>query len=167
MVTQKEQELFEQEMIEEMKDLENDEAQDSQDESMMNSQEFQEGYGVPEPEQQFNQHSFLANSLNHENPEKVTFLTESELGRPLFNMRFLLDIEDITTYYLEDLFKKYGVRNRISIYFREKIKNIADSGMSNKGFIQRLNVTKNVEMTRKRVRSNSNLNNQKGGNQQQ
>lgn len=146
-------------MLEEIENIQLDEAQDQQDEQMTNSQEFQDGM-MPEQEQPFNQHTFLANSLDQENPEKVTYLSDQELGNPLFNMRFLQDIEDISKHYLDDLCKQYAVENKIALYFRAKIKNIADSGMSNKGFIQNMNVTRKVDMTRTRKR---NLDNLKGG----
>ncbi len=146
-------------MLQEMENIQLDEAQDQQEESMINSQEFQDGM-MPDQETQFNQHTFLAGSLDQENPEKVTYLSESELGRPLFNMRFLQDIEDVCKHYLDELCKENGMENKISHYFRAKIQNIADSGMSNKGFVQNLNVTKKVDMTRTRKR---NLDNLKGG----
>lgn len=148
-------------LMEEMQDLSEDDTQDSQDEQMLNTQEFQEGYGAPEPEQAFNKHAFIFESLKEEHPEKITYLNESELGRPLFNMRFLLDIEDISKYYLDDLLGKYGIKNKISAYFRDKIKNTADSGLSNQGFIQNMNITSKMDTLRKRVRGN--INNLKGG----
>lgn len=146
-------------MMEEMENIQLDEAQDQQEEQMINSQEFQEGM-MPDENTQFNQHTFLASSLDQENPEKVTYLSDSELGVPLFNMRFLQDIEDVSKHYLDGLCKEYNVKNKIANYFRAKIINIADSGMSNKGFIQNMNVTKKVDMTRTRKR---NLDNLKGG----
>lgn len=156
-----EDEQLREQLMQEMENIQLDESQDQQDEQMLNSQEFQDGMGlVPEQEQQFNQHTFLANSLEHHEPEKVTFLTESELGRPLFNMRFLQDLEDIAKYYLDDIcLEVYSDKNKnkIASYFRAKIKNISDSGMSNKGFIQNLNVTKKVDMTRTRKRNLDNL----------
>ncbi len=146
-------------MMEEMENIQLDESQDQQDEQMINSQEFQDGM-TQEQEMPFNQHTFLANSLDQENPEKVTFLSESELGNPLFNMRFLQDIEVVCKHYLDELCKENKMEYKIVQYFRSKIINIADSGMSNKGFIQNMNVTKKVDMTRTRKR---NLDNLKGG----
>lgn len=157
------QEEMQELMIEEMENIQLDEAQDQQDEQMVNSQEFQDSM-IPEPDMPFNQHTFLANSLDQENPEKVTFLSHSELGIPLFNMRFLQDIEDVCKHYLDGICKQYGVENKISQYFRAKIINIADSGMSNEGFIQNANITKKVDMTRTRRR---NLDNLKGGSKSQ
>ncbi len=150
-------------MMEEIENIQLDESQDQQDEQMSNSQEFQDSM-MTEPDMPFNQHTFLANSLDQENPEKVTFLSTSELGIPLFNMRFLQDIEDVCKHYLDGLCKEYGMENKISNYFRAKIINISDSGMSNQGFIQNMNVTKKVDMTRTRKR---NLDNLKGGKKQE
>lgn len=153
-------EEFEKAMYEEMQGLQEDEVEDTQQDQFLNQQEFQEAYGSPEPEQKYNQHAFLANSLVFDSPEKVTFMSESELGTPLFNLRFLLDIEDISKYYLDKMAGELEITNKIAEYFREKIKNISDSGMSNKGFVQNLNVTKKMEATRQRVR---NLPDVKGG----
>jgi len=153
-------EEFEQEMESDMTDLEIDQLESQQNEQMLNQQEFQEAYGVPEPDPQFNQHVFLAKSLEFDESEKVTFMSESELGRPLFNLRFLLDIEDIAKYYLDKMAKEFGCENKIAIYFREKINNICASGMSNKGFVQNLNVTRRMDTTRKRIK---NLPDVKGG----
>ena len=152
------------EMLEELEEHQEDETADAQEESALNNQEFQEAYGSPEPEPVFNQHAFISGTLNFDSPEKVTYLSESELGRPLFNMRFLLDVEDIVKHYLDDLFKRHNVENKVSKYFRRKINNFADSGMSNQGFIQNMNVTKKMDMTRKRIKNLGNVNNLKGGN---
>ena len=151
---------FEREMYEEMQETNMDDGLDSEDERMLGQQEFQEAYGAPEPEERHNQHTFLANSLSFNEPEKVTFLEQSELGTPLFNMRFLLDIEDIAKYYIDDLANELEQHNKIAEYFRQKIKNVSDSGMSKNGFVQNLNVTKKMEATRQRIRSQQNL---KGG----
>ena len=85
---------YEQEMLEEMQDLQAEDMADQSEDSMLNQQNWQEAYGVPEPEEKVNQHTFLKESLSFDDPEKVTFLNQYELGRPLFNIRFLLDIED-------------------------------------------------------------------------
>lgn len=154
------QEEFEQQMMDEMQEAESEKMEDSTEDQMYSNKEFQEAYGVPEPEQQFNQHTFLANSLDRDASEKVTFLHESELGRPLFNVRFLLDIEDITKYYLDEIAKKLGVENEIAKYFREKINNVCSSGMSNKGFVQNLNVTRKMDTRKERIK---NLQQGKGG----
>ncbi len=144
---------FEQEMMEEMQENNLDDAADSTEDSMLNSQNWQEAYGVPEPEERVNQHKFLKDSLELANPEKVTFMSESELGRPLFNLRFLLDIEDICKFYLDEMAEEFNVDNRISNYFREKINNICSSGMSNKGFVQNLNASRKIEVTRSRIKN--------------
>ena len=154
------QEQFEKQMMEEMEDLEADRMYDQQEEQIANTQELQEAYSSQGEEQQFNQHTFLANSLGLEEVEKVTYLGESELGRPLFNMRFLLDIEDISKYYIDDLAAGFNIPNKIADYFRAKINNIGSSGMSNKGFIQNLNVTRKMDSTKNRIR---NLEQVKGG----
>lgn len=153
---------FERQLADEMHDLGLDQQQEDQEESMMNTQEFNEGLGVPEPDQQFGPHHFIAGSLNLDSPEKVTFLDQHELGRPLYHMRFLLDIEDVCKHHVDPLCNKFNVPNKLSAYFRAKIKNISDSGMSKDGFLQVLNVTKKVDFTRKKTRNMENL--KQGGN---
>lgn len=143
------------EPIEEIQDQE-----EIQEEQMDNQEEWREQYGVPEPEEKHNQHTFLAKSIELPDSEKVTFLHEQELGRPLFNVRFLLDLEDVAKHYLDQIATELGVNNRIAIYFRQKINNICSSGMSNKGFVQNLNATRRIDATRKRV---NNLPQMKGG----
>ncbi len=151
---------FDQEMLEEMKELELDNQQDTEEDRLLTQQEYNEGYGYPEEEKKHNQHEFLARSLIFDEPEKVTFMSPSELGIPLFNLRFLLDVEDIIKHYLDEMAKDLGVENKIATYFRDKIINISSSGMSNNGFVQNLNVTKKMESTRQKIR---NIDNLKGG----
>ncbi len=146
-------EQFEQQMYEEMGELEGEQSEDQEGDRLLTQQEFQEACGYPEQEEKHNQHTFISKSLSFEEPEKVTFMTEFELGRPLFSLRFLLDIEDICKYYLDEIAKGYKIDNKISTYFREKINNYCASGMSNKGFLQNLNVTKKMDTTRQRVKA--------------
>lgn len=153
-------EEYDEQIVEEMRDLQEDDASDISEDSMINQQTWQEAYGVPEPEQKINQHAFIKDSLSFESPEKVTYLNGSELGRPLFNVRFLLDIEDICKYYLDQLAKKYEEQNKIASYFREKINNICSSGMSNEGFVQGLNISKRIDVKKSRIK---NLEPLKGG----
>ncbi len=63
-------------------------------------------------------------------------------------------MEDIIKYYLDDICDENNVDNKLADYFRKKIDNICSSGMSNEGFIQNINATKRVDITRKRVRNN-------------
>jgi len=54
------------------------------------------------------------------------------------------------------------IENRVSDYFKQKIINITDSGMSNEGFMANLNVTKKMDSVRRKVRDNR-IENLKGG----
>jgi hypothetical protein len=154
--------MDEQELLEEMQNLQKEEAEDQQDEQQLDQDAWKEAYGYPEPEEKHGSHEFISKSV-FELPdvEKATFLNESELGRPLFNVRFLLDMEDISRYYIDPLAKVFMVENKIANYFREKIVNVCSSGLSNQGFIQNMNVTRKVDMTKKRVRNP--IENLKGG----
>lgn len=148
------QEQLNQEIMEEMKELQAEQGMDSQQDSMIDQQSFQEAYGYPEAEEKQNQHSFL-HKATFDSPDniKTTFLQEGELGRPLFNVRFLLDIHDICLHYIDPLCDEAGLgkeNNKIAKYFWEKIQNIAASGMSNKGFAMNLNAMRKIEVARKR-----------------
>lgn len=152
------------EQLEEIQEFQEDMADDQQEDQFDNTQEFQDAYGSPEPEEKQNQHSFLHKAAyGTEDTVRTTFLNQEELGRPLFAIRFLLDLEDISKWYLDDYAKLYGKHeiNRVSDYFNQKVKNITDSGMSNDGFSMKLNVTKKIDSVRRRVRGN--VENFKGG----
>lgn len=151
------------EELEEMQEFQEDASEEAQEDQLLNSQEFQEAYGSPEPEEKQNQHSFLHKSaFDSSDTTRVTNLNEFELGRPMFSVRFLLDMEDISKHYLDDMAKDNKIMNNIANYFRQKILNITDSGMSRDGFTALLNVTKKMDTTRKKVRI-SNIENLQGG----
>jgi len=76
-------------LAEEMQDLQGEQS----DDQMENARELQELYDAPAIEEKQNAHSFLHKAaFENLNTVKTTFLTESELGRPLFSVRFLLDM---------------------------------------------------------------------------
>ena len=147
-----------QEMIDELEEVQEDAAADADEDRMQRAQEFQEGYGYPTPDEKHNQHTFLSNAVKSEDTTRVTYLDKEELGRPLFSVRFLLDMEDVANHYLNpiaDHLSKYKkdkiVKNKISQYFFMKVLNITDSGMSKEGFAMNLNVTKKMDTTRKKL----------------
>ena len=143
------------EELEVYQDMQEEAADDAAQDNFENTAEFNEAYGSPEPEEKQNQHSFLHKSaFDASDTLRVTNLNEFELGRPMFNIRFLLDMEDISKFYLDELAKEHGIDNKIAQYFRDKIINITDSGMSKDGFTANLNVTKKMDTIRKKVREN-------------
>lgn len=105
--------------------------------------ELADAYGAPPVDEKDNQHSVIRKAMEKEDPTRVTFLTENELGRPVFSLRFYLDMEDLALH--------YGC-NRIADYWKAKVINIAASGMSNKGFLMNLAATRKHDTTRRRVR---------------
>ncbi len=151
------------EQLEELQQMQKDQMEDQQEDQQDNQQDFAEEYGAPEPEERMNQHSFLNKATFESNDTvRTTFLNEWELGRPMFNVRFLLDMEDISKFYLDEIAKDLETSNRVSDYFKQKIHNITDSGMSKEGFAMNLNVTKKIDSVRKKV--SGNIENLKGGN---
>ena len=155
------------EELEEMQDMQDEASQDVADDQREDTAEWQEAYGSPEPEEKHNQHTFLSNAVKALDTVRTTYLDEWELGRPMFSVRFLLDMEDISKLYLDEISDNLStednpVNNNVANYFRQKILNITDSGMSKEGFAMNLNVTKKMDMLRKKVRVN-NIENLKGG----
>ncbi len=143
---------------------------DSEEARQELSEEMQELYGAPEPEEVLNQHAYLDRAtFKSGDTVRTTLLTEQELGRPLFNVRFLMDLKDLSKHYFDPIIKELGFDiekdNRIATYFEEKIQNITGSGMSRDGFAMNLNVTKKLDATRKRYRENP-IENLKGGKKQ-
>ncbi|KKN65818.1 hypothetical protein LCGC14_0477540 [marine sediment metagenome] len=150
------------EEIEEYQEEQKVEGEESDEDRLSAQQEMAELYGSPEPEEKHNQHTFLSNAIKSKDTVRTTFLSEQEIGKPLFSVRFLLDMEDVSHHYLDGFAEKLSGKNRISDYFFNKVQNITDSGMSNKGFAMNLNVTRKMDTTRTRVKGNiENL--QKGG----
>lgn len=154
-MTEEEYEEIQEEMMEEQKDDMSDDQQDSQ-------MEYQEGYGDFPQEEKHNAHTFLHKAaFGDKDTLRVTYLDNDELGKPIFNIRFMLDMEDIAKFYLDDICKELKIDNVISEYFRRKIENITDSGMSKQGFSMKLNTTRNIDITRTKRRDN--LKNLQGG----
>ncbi len=116
------------------------------------SQDVADDYGYPTPEEKINQFTIMKQALDSKNNVKTTYLTRPELGKPLFSMRFYLDCAKMAEIYNSELIKNY---------FMNKVQNIASSGMSNEGFMMKLNVTNRRDVTRKSVKK-SDDNNSKG-----
>ena len=153
--------ITEEDILREIEQQQQDAMEDQSEDNNLNNMEFQEGYPAPTSPESQNSASFIHKAaFDSEDTVKTTFLSESELGRPLFNVRFILDMEDISMYHLDEFTKQLQVENRIASYFREKLRNITDSGMSNRGFSMNLNVTRKMDTTRRRE---NNIDNLKGG----
>lgn len=158
------EEEIEREIMEQIQEDQEDDSSESDEDRFVDQGQFNDAYGAPTPEQILNPSSFLHKAaFETENSLRTTYLTETELGRPLFSVRFLLDLKNISKHYLkpiiEQVEKETGIKkqNKIADYFTEKIANITGSGMSNEGFAMNLNVTKKVDSMRRRYRDLSNL----------
>lgn len=128
---------------------------------MEEQMDLNDEYDAPQPEEHFNQHTFLHEAAFRSGDTlKTTFLEKWELGKPAFSVRFLLDMETLARFYLDAMLKKYKLDNRVAEYFRSKVNNITDSGMSSDGFVMNLNVTAKKDISRKKVNPIENL---KGG----
>ena len=153
--------ITEEQILEEMKTLQELEAEESELDRLGLGHDVSELYGSPTPDEKQNQHAFLSKTTDKEEVERFTYLNEEETGRPLFSMRFMLDYEDVSKHYLDKICKEIGHPNTLSKYWRRKIDNVASSGMSKEGFIQVMNISRKMDMTRKSARGN--IENLKGG----
>lgn len=158
----KDMQEFQQEQVYNQQEMSEDQSEDQ----FLQNQELMSAYPAPEPEERMNAHTFLHKAAFGEvDTTKTTFLSESELGRPLFSVRFMLKMEDVAKYYLDSLIREFGLKpeeyNKIANYFKADVQNTTDSGMSNKGFSMNLNVTRRMDATRRRVKVKSD--NLKGG----
>ncbi len=155
------------EMMDELEVMQQEQAENGAEDNFMMNQELMDAYGSPQPQELQNQHSFLHKAaFGSDDTVRTTFLHEHELGRPLFSVRFLMDMEDVAHYYLDPIMIELGMDpkdNAIANYFGEKLQNITSSGMSNKGFSMNLNVTRKMDATRKRMREGDAIENLKGG----
>lgn len=142
------------EQIEELKEQQADEQEDADEDRTLNDSEYRESYGYPEEDKRHNQHTFLNKAaFESQDSTKTTFLRQEELGRPLFSVRFLKDMEVISEHYLDWIAKELGCFNRVRLYFKNKAMNITDTGMSNEGFSMNLNVTRKMDSTRTKIKN--------------
>lgn len=132
-----EEDQIEQEINQEMENEERtlDEAEDRAD---INA-DLAEGYGSPDPSEKINQYTITKEAIKAKDATRTTFLHKEELGKPLFSVRFYQSMKSIAKMYNSELVKEY---------FDNHIKNITSSGMSNEGFIMKLNVTNNRNVRR-------------------
>lgn len=141
-------------MQEQMAELQEEQSEEAMEDQINIQEQMKELYDAPGIEEKQNAHSFLHKAaFDSIDTVRTTWLSESELGRPLFSVRFLLDMEDIAKNYLDKASKQLGIKNRIANYFRQKIYNVTDSGMSNKGFAMNLNVTRKMQATKERIKN--------------
>lgn len=158
------EEEIQQEIMEQIQADQEDDSAEASEDNYMDQNNFNAAYGESQPEQILNPSAFLHRAaFETDNTLRTTYLTETELGRPLFSVRFLLDLNNISHHYLtpviKQIYEETGVvkQNKIAEYFQEKIKNITGSGMSNEGFAMNLNVTKKIDSMKRRSRDLSNL----------
>ena len=121
------------------------------DEEMLNEAEDRadinmdaaEGYGAPMQEEKINQFTITKEAIHSKDAVRTTFLKREELGLPLFSVRFYLGCQSIAESFNAQM---------IADYFKSHVQNISSSGMSNEGFIMKLNVTNRRDVTRRHER---------------
>lgn len=138
-----------------LEDLKEEQLEEDNDDRNDLSKEDIEAYGYPEAEQKTGASEYLWESaFKSKDTLRTTFLTEGELGRPLFTVRFLLDMVSIAKFYIDPIATDLDMENKIAHYFGEKRENVTSSGMSNQGFSPLLSVTKKMDITRKKTKGN-------------
>lgn len=143
------------EELDEMEEEAEDDAEEEREEAFESQQEMINDYPYPEQEEKHNAHFIINKSLEKQDTIRTTFLTEQELGRPLFSVRFLSDLHDDAVRANQEIQKITGKElnlNLLEAYYFEKIQNITATGMSNKGFMMNLNVTQRREATKRRLK---------------
>lgn len=134
-----------------------DDAEDTSEDNLELSQELNEQYATAgEPQTPFNQWQLIKKAIEQDDTVRTTYLTKEELGKPLFTVRFLMDMEDVAHHYLKDMLIERGLDpyhdNIVARYLANKYQNISSSGMSNQGFTMNLSVTRKTDATKKRIR---------------
>jgi hypothetical protein len=143
------------EQLEEMEEEVEDDEEETREDNFEAQQDLAEDYPYPEQEEKHNSHFIINKALEKQDTVRTTFLTESELGKPLFSVRFLADLHDDALRANSEVKELTGKQLRLEIlenYYYEKIQNITSTGMSNKGFMMNLNVTHKREATKRRLR---------------
>lgn len=147
------QEFSEEQIQQAMDDMAEDQGEDLEDNRMLALEEWKDGDGPPDPEERQNAHTFLSKAVfDQPRTLKTTFLTEGELGRPDFSVRFLSSIKTVAQDLIDPVASELGLANGVANYFEDKIENITASGLSNRGFSMNMNVTRKMDATRKRIR---------------
>ena len=118
---------------EEMKIQMLEEQQDFMDD--IREEQMEEGM-TPETEKILDKYKFLNEVKESDNTIKTSYVTKAELGKPLFPVRFWLEIASYAKLKNYDTIRKYCL---------EKANNITDTGLSNEGFLLGLVVTKRRE----------------------
>ena len=108
------------------------------------NEEIAEGYGYPTEQEKLNQWKIFNDAIKAVDTTRTTYLTKGELGRPLFSVRFYLQCYNRAKAFNAPL---------IMDYFRKKARVITDSGMSNEGFILKMNVSSNKSIRRTHTKS--------------
>ena len=145
-------EFTEEQIQQAMDDMAEEQGEDTEENRLLSNMEFQEGY-ADQPEERQNAHTFLSKAVfDQPRTLKTTFLTEGELGRPDFSVRFLSSIKTVAQDLIDSLARELNLANGVANYFEDKIENITASGLSNRGFSMNMNVTRKMDATRKRIR---------------
>ncbi len=136
LVTNEDIEEFEEEQAEEKKE---------EDQELMEElrEEDAEAYGVPEPEQKYERFKFLTEAREMDDTIRTSYLTKSELGFPLFSVRFWLNLELLAA------LKKYDILRK---YLNDKALVTTHTGLSREGFLMNTAITRRKEGIKSKIK---------------
>jgi len=136
MITNEDLEEMEEEQAEEKKESEQELMEDLREEDA-------ESYGVPEQARTFERFKFLTEVRDLPDTIRTSYLTKSELGFPLFSVRFWLNLK-----LLADL-KEY---NYLGDYLHNKALVTTHTGLSREGFLLNTAITKRKESKKHKLK---------------
>jgi len=126
---------------EEIEDMKEEEAEEQQELMKDLSEEDIEDYGAVEPEKNFELMKFLTEVRDADDTTRTTYLTKSELGTPLFSVRFWENLKILA------IMRK---RTILAKFIQSKIFSTTSTGLSREGFLMNTTITKKKEKTRLR-----------------
>jgi hypothetical protein len=128
---------------EEIEDMKEEIAEEQKEEERELLEEMKEedaeAYGVPEEDEKFDRMKFLTEVRDRDDTIRTTYLTKTELGTPLFPVRFWLNLELLAK------LKKYDI---VEDFLYKKALVTTHSGLSREGFLVNTTVTRRKEMTK-------------------
>ena len=149
--------MTKQELIEQLEEIENDIEDDVEDEKEEAAEEQQElmkdlaeedieAYGSVEPDKEYGLMKFLTEVRDIDDTTRTSYLTKTELGIPLFSVRFWENLKIIA------IMRK---RLLLAAFIQKKVLSTTTTGLSREGFLMNTTITKRKERTRNKQTNSS------------
>ena len=136
---------------EEIEELE-DEIDDDKEEAVEEQQELMkdlseediEAYGSIESDKEYGLMKFLTEVRDIEDTTRTSYLTKSELGNPLFSVRFWENLKILA------IMRKRPI---LAAFIQQKVLSTTTTGLSREGFLMNTTITRKKEKSRSKVSS--------------